>query len=386
MARITMRYVVFVLILVIISLTAYISFNNSFKTRPSKLSQKLNGTKSIEKTAARENLTPSFNIRGKAVSLRSTTVSPLNVTLKQKSLLPVSAYPPKVLRHNVTQWKTLLHPSYARTSTVLTRTATLWQNENNVCNLDTGDFVKATLRSPAGNTPIYVYSTAVDQWVSGNIINQGIWERGGVQLMYHFMKTHVDADFVDLGANLGVYGLTFAKMGRRVVLIDPLLDNVKRLCKSVREGQFPNEVYVIHNAISNKRFKVGFGKYKGNVGGTFVKEVTSADAVVTSTDTEVAQAVLLDDLLEIFNFTKVIMKIDVETHETRALLGGDRFFSTVDVTVMQLEWNAHKKDGSEIIKFLTKHNMKPHNPSVNGAALDINAFDKWPGDILWKKV
>ncbi|XP_041351657.1 uncharacterized protein LOC121370473 [Gigantopelta aegis] len=286
---------------------------------------------------------------------------------------------PTVSPRNVRPWKTLLHLSYARTATVLTRTSTSWRIQNGVCDLDTGDFKKATLKSPAGDTPIFIYPKAQDVWVSRDIIERGIWEGDLVQMTYEFMTKHADADFVDIGANVGVYGLTIAKMGRRVVLIDPLLGNVRRLCKSIREGQFQNEAYVIHNAISDKRFRVGFGTHPGNVGGTYVKEMTSAN------DAEVAQAIPLDDLLSIFNFTKVVIKMDIEGHETRALLGGDRFFSTVNVVVVQMEWALHRKDGIKIIKFLTRHNMKPYYPAMKGSLLDVNSFQNWPGDIVWKK-
>ena len=406
MARPSQRAVLCILFVLIFSAIAYVSYITNFKIIPVWTSPKPTDKNTL--SDKRMQIRPSL---GKDESQVKVTSRPMNVSFVSVS----SSHTSRVTTRNPASWRTLLHPStarnpdlgktllhpsiarnpafgssllhpsIARNSTVLTRTATSWKNEDGVCNLETGGFVKTTLRSPAGNTPIYVYSVTVDQWVSGSIINQGIWERGGVQTMYDLMKIHPDADFVDLGANLGVYGLTLAKMGRRVILIDPLLSNVKRLCKSVREGHFSNEVYVIHNAMSDKRYPVGFGTYKGNVGGTYVKEVTPSGTEVTSPDTEIAQAVFLDDLLEMFNFKKVIMKIDVETHETRALLGGERFFSTVDVIIVQLEWNAHKKDGGDIIRFLTKHNMKPYHPTTQGAALDLNSFDKWPGDILWKK-
>ena len=275
--------------------------------------------------------------------------------------------------------RSLIISNFTLTSEVLTRNSTSWRNEKGVCNLDTSDFVNATLKSPAGNTPIFIYSKYSDIWVSANIIQNGIWEGDLVNMMHRFMTMYDDADFIDLGANVGVYGLTIAKMGRRVVLIDPLLSNVKRLCKSVRMGRFHNEVHIVHNAISDKRSKVSFGKDRGNVGGTYIKEMTSAD-------TEVAQAILLDDLLSIFNFTKVILKMDIERHETKALLGGERFFRTVDVIIVQIEWMFHRKDGKKIIEFLTRHHMQPYNPSLAGEPLNVNDFHKWPGDVIWKKV
>ena len=45
----------------------------------------------------------------------------------------------------------------------------------------------------------------------------------------------------------------------------------------------------------------------------------------------VVDAILLDDLLEIFNFKRVVIKMDVETFEANVLKGADKFFSPTRV-------------------------------------------------------
>ncbi|XP_071095731.1 uncharacterized protein [Haliotis cracherodii] len=270
----------------------------------------------------------------------------------------------------------LLKPSLSG-ATVVTRSATDWSRDDGTCEGDQ-NFVRTVLHSAAGDLPIFVHPKKMDVWVSGNILDGRVWEQEHVKRFHDVVKQDGDLEFVDIGGNIGVYGLTIAKLGRKVLFVEPLLKNIQKLCSSVRAGKY-TDVYVIHNALSSTRFKVGFGTYEGNVGGTYVKNTTSETG-------ETAQAVLLDDILEVFKLKKVAIKLDVETHEAKVLLGGDNFFKSVDVRYLQLEWGPHKKDpdGREIINFLTAHFMKPYHPAT-GQLLDTKDYSAWPGDIFWKK-
>ncbi|XP_071095728.1 uncharacterized protein [Haliotis cracherodii] len=262
-------------------------------------------------------------------------------------------------------------------ATVISRSNTSWSRDDGACNGDTS-FVKTVLHSPAGDTPIYVHPMSEDIWVSATIIKGQVWEGDLVTKFYNYFKQDDELVLVDIGGNIGVYGLTIARMGRKAVLVEPLLKNVKKLCHSIRDGNY-SHVYIVHNAVSNTRVKVEFGSYANNVGGTYVKPVTSESR-------ETAQSLLLGDLLEVFQLRKVAMKMDIEGHEDEALLGADTFFAKVDVRYLLMEWNTHinKSEAKHIIGFLTKHNMVPVHP-VNEHMLALNGSGQWPGDVLWKK-
>ncbi|XP_046558139.1 uncharacterized protein LOC124267268 [Haliotis rubra] len=229
----------------------------------------------------------------------------------------------------------------------------------------------------SGDLPIFVHPKKMDMIVSRYVIEGSMWEHDQVRRFHDIVKQDDDLQFVDIGGNIGVYGLTMAKLGRTVLFVEPLLINVQKLCNSVRAGKYP-DVYVIHNALSSTRFKVGFRTYEGNVGATNVKNATSSG--------ETAQAVLLNDLLEVFKLKKVAIKLDVEAHEAKVLLGGDNFFKSVDVRYVQLEWGRHRKSpsGREIVDFLTRYFMKPYHPATD-QLLDTNGYRTWPVDVFWKK-
>jgi len=50
------------------------------------------------------------------------------------------------------------------------------------------------------------------------------------------------AGLLDVGSQLGAYTLTAAKMGWPAMAVDPLLKNVKRLCRSATEGGLADKV------------------------------------------------------------------------------------------------------------------------------------------------
>ena len=61
-------------------------------------------------------------------------------------------------------------------------------------------------------------------------------------------------------------------------------------------------------------------------------------------------AILLDDLLVIFNFKRVVIKMDVETFEANVLKVADKFFSTTRVEYLLLEFVAHRgKESGDLL-------------------------------------
>ena len=240
----------------------------------------------------------------------------------------------------------------------------------------TTSFVRANLRGPQ-KTPIYVYKSEEDVWVSGNIIRNGMWEGGWVTKIHSILSKDPEAVFIDIGANVGVFCLTAAKLGRRVIAIDALQGNIARLCKSVEAGNLKNNMVLIHNALSNKREKVALGVHKKNVGGTFVKKLN-----MDFKDEYVVNSILLDDLLDVFTFPKVVIKMDVETFEANILEGGQKFFQEVDVRYLLMEFSSHRKrqTGAFIIKFLKEHGLEPE---ISAGLL--RDYSKWPGEVLFTK-
>ncbi|KAJ8307256.1 hypothetical protein KUTeg_015340 [Tegillarca granosa] len=156
-----------------------------------------------------------------------------------------------------------------------------------------------------------------------------------------YLKSDQNLNFIDIGANLGVFSLTVAKSGRKVLAIEALYKNVQRLCMSISDG------------------------------GLQIKTFT------------------LDNLLEfddIKYFKNVVIKIDIEGYEYKAILGGAKFFDNVNIKAIFMEWEFHKgkESGKGIIEFMLKRNFVPY--SENGKnVLNTSESDKWGWNIIWKR-
>ena len=323
-------------------------------------------------------------------------------TTRNRKLITKAQPTMQATTQNIQQTMRNVVPTMGKKSLkVYSRDLNNWNLDNNVCKTNI-KFQRAWLKTTIGNTPIYIHNPNDDIWISKNLLMNGHWEADFVSLVFNLLlkdNAH-DIQFVDLGANIGVFTLAVAKLGVKVIAVEPLSINLQRLCKSVEEGisedgaPFADRVTIIHNALSDVRENVQLGKDQQNVGGTYVlkdsNERKVQGSVVNGKYNDVVMTAKLDDLLQLpnFDFKKVILKIDVEGYESKVFNGGQAFFNTVDVQAVLMEWRWHKgaKDIQSLLDFFTSRKYKPFNPKqTNPTPLQISDTQKWPGDVLWKK-
>jgi FkbM family methyltransferase len=92
------------------------------------------------------------------------------------------------------------------------------------------------------------------------------------------LESDPSLNFIDIGANLGTYSLSFAKLGRKVLSVDALNLNIEKLCSSVNQSHFEDRVYMIMNAISSRHETVSLAADDKNFGGTFIKFNDGSDS------------------------------------------------------------------------------------------------------------
>ena len=212
------------------------------------------------------------------------------------------------------------------------------------------------LRTFRGTTPICTYPVENDIYVSASIHVYGQWEGSLVNQLARFFASKPEHEFIDLGCNIGAYSLTLAHQGVKVTAVDPMLENLELLSRSLKLGKLQKNVTLIWNAVSNKRYPITFKTAENNVGGTHIQ-----DANVKNSKHYMARTVLLDDLLPLFRGKQVVIKMDIEGHEYRALLGGNRFFNEVDIVALQIEFRFHAK-GPHGVKILDYFSSKGYHP------------------------
>lgn len=120
--------------------------------------------------------------------------------------------------------------------------------------------------------------------------------------------------------------------------------------------------------------------YKKNVGGIYVKKLEKMGFDKIDQLVLVVDVIFLDDLLEIFNFKRVVIKMDVEIFEVNVLKGVDKFFSIVQVDYLLMEFVVYrgKDSGNFIVEFLKKYNLVCENFNKN--------YVIWFGEVMFKRV
>lgn len=256
------------------------------------------------------------------------------------------------------------------------------------------NFLEATLKTPYGNTPIYVYPASQDPWVSGLLLDHGYFEQQKTSVMYELLNIDPDINLVDIGANIGVYTLSAVKMGRKVLAVEALDRNFRRICASTMGLR---NVTLVYNAISNVSGKiVNLGIDKNNMGGTYVEDEEYSNHVKKLKEGRAqgtygaVHTIKMDDLVKLPNFreyfSNVVIKMDIEGFEARAVEGASLFFESVNVVGVIMEWEYHKgqkKTTDTIIRFMNMHNFVPHELSTEKKSLVNVNPSMWGADVLW---
>jgi len=97
---------------------------------------------------------------------------------------------------------------------------------------------------------------------------------------------------------------------------------------------------VVPNAVSDVRGTFQIGVPLDNQGGAHVQRFASSGALCDreSRCPSNVTTVVMDDLLEVVNFSHAVMKIDIEGHERHAFYHADRLFDNVNVAYIFMEW------------------------------------------------
>ena len=241
------------------------------------------------------------------------------------------------------------------------------------------------------NTPyICVYNqTEDDQFVSHSIITRGTWEEDFVNMSVAMLKADPELAFIDIGSNIGQFSLVAASMGRKVVAVDELKRHTLMLGRAVVMNDYQHLVRIVHNALSHTYRNIYLVAFQGNPGMTRMKTAKYASMPVA----EEVPTILMDDLVNVVDFRRAIMKIDIEGQEVAALLHSVQLFNKVDIPVIIMEWWGGSENlyqtGQEramvriLITFLKTQGYKLYGRKLR--TLDMNKWRQWPMEIIWKK-
>ena len=198
-----------------------------------------------------------------------------------------------------------------------------------------------------------------DIYVSYRILKSGIWEKEISELIKDMLLRFDPRDivFLDVGANLGFHSLYAAKLGYNVWAVEPQQRNVIKMYRSGLKSGTTDKLTIIQNAVAEIR-RIGVMNIdKRNNGGSFLElknnQSIRREQVRTNTTNDV-ETVLLNDVYEAIKANVVpkplivLMKIDIEHFECRALLGSPEILrqnQDVKLLAVIMEWTFEGKNG-----------------------------------------
>lgn len=180
--------------------------------------------------------------------------------------------------------------------------------------------------------------------ITNDIERHGVFDRELVYLLNEILQRFEEPTCIDVGANIGMMSLIMSQYSKNVISIEPVPEIFRLLEKNIAENSIEN-ITAVNCALSRSASTVPiFNVSPTNVGMHTLNPVPESAA--SRTDSVLIQTVQGDALAEISGLNSLeLIKIDVEGHETEAILGLKNTLSRFEPIVI-LEWNSeHTREG-----------------------------------------
>nr|KAG5690848.1 hypothetical protein BaRGS_031200 [Batillaria attramentaria] len=207
---------------------------------------------------------------------------------------------------------------------------------------------------------------------------------------------------VDIGYNIGTFTVVAAALGYHVLAVDAMERNLQVLDTSLRVNNLVDRVTLVHNAMSDTREKllvsfypplgimtltlVCIGPNGCGPGSSRIRSYHNHDK--TNPLQSEAYAVMMDDVIPLVRTQRVLVKMDIEAAEGRALRGAKKFFDQLDVVGVLMEWALVKgrvEDRDFFISFMSARGYSAYPSPFDNTLLVASHNMSWPGNIYWRK-
>ncbi|XP_053397537.1 uncharacterized protein LOC123552025 isoform X2 [Mercenaria mercenaria] len=250
-----------------------------------------------------------------------------------------------------------------------------------------------TETSPPAVYTICTWEVKKDDVIPGEIHRTGQWEPHVTQKLYYILKQDSHITFIDIGANIGYFSLLAASVGQAVVSVEPWTQNIEKLRNSIQKNKFEDKITILNNAVSNDRRVIHIHRpYKYNPGATRLL----SDATVTGPNVFSAATITLNDLANYSHTKDIVIKIDIEGNECRALEKSNEIFDKFNVLFISMEWvvmrmfenetgtPCPRENIDQMVKMLTKRNFEPFS-FLNDVPLNPKKYEEWKEtELYWK--
>ena len=251
---------------------------------------------------------------------------------------------------------------------------------------DTIECVKANVYNMT--FPLCLYSDDSDWPVS-------VWARKGkyfeaeeVTIFLPLFHSDHRLQFVDIGANLGVWSLPAARL-TKVVSVEPNRLSMSRLAKAVKLGAVTDNITLINNGVSNVHSTLILRIHRNNQGHSFlIKTIKKYRGGSPYNTVWSINTILLNDLLPFMRLRAALMKVDTEGHEMHIFTNSSagKFFDRIDVPVVFVEWFILRRSKRNIVEpflnFFYSRNYVVYNVGYTRLARN---YRRWPFNVLFVK-
>ena len=238
-----------------------------------------------------------------------------------------------------------------------------------------------------------------DMFISLSVLMGGAWEPEIVTNMLRALSLYHDAALVDVGCNIGMYTIMAAGMGRRVVAVDAVAENLAYVHASLTKDGRNDLVTLLHNSVSNNEnltlYPILHEIESQNPGAT--KQVSANKLIYSNmmASGPPTHSILLPTLFSNTPSSTIILKMDIEGWECRALLAHGVFNTGKFIPYIFMEWEHLIKNVQFLYKnsdncdriqtllgHLTSNGYKAWHP-VTLEALDNATLHSTIKDVLW---
>ena len=198
----------------------------------------------------------------------------------------------------------------------------------------------------AGRIPT-IRAVFLGDFVSNAVVLDGIYEGRELDALARevFPRLPRDSTALDIGANIGNHTVFFARHFSRVVAFEP--NPMVAAILRINTAEFGSSVEVVPLGLSDASARLNFKTHDHNLGGSRVAD----EATGMTVDVQALDEVIRDSELRFGNVS--FIKIDVEGHEDKVIVGACELLSTMHpVIALEGFYKADPKRGARVSDLL----------------------------------
>jgi len=231
--------------------------------------------------------------------------------------------------------------------------------------------------------------------IAREIAHNGAWEVWLSQHLVNGMLNYPKAVLLDIGSNIGPHSLTVAAMQREVVVVDAVFYNLALISLSHKITN-KGKVKILYNSISDKPGEQLYpyleAQHQHMAGATYLVTKEDLDSGKYKWEEVIgppAVSVTTKDIFDQIDSDVVIIKIDVEGHECKALQheildqSTGKFVPYIFMEWANLRLNRHHTcdQYQQFIDSFTTSGYSPHEPGTL-VPVQLATHTDW-FDVVW---